>query len=139
MNILELDRRTLKKMKPIKLEPGNINTEGNLFIFEQKNKWKKELKVYKELFYDMGHVFSNKLFTLNELIDNKNQIDIEEIILPEKLAVVGGRVEGFIMPYVKNINFYTILNDNNVTTQTKINFFKEISTILKKMDNVRGN
>ena len=139
MNILELDRRTLKKMKKIELEVGNINIEGNLFIFEQKNKWKKELKVYKELYYDMGHVFSNKLFTLNELIDNIDAIDIDEIILPEKLAVINDRVEGFIMPYIPNINFYSILNDNEVTTNNKIKYFKEIASILRKMDNIRGN
>ena len=139
MNILELDRKTLKRMKKIELEIGNINTEGNLYIFEQKDKWEKELKVYKELYYDMGHIFSNKLFTLNELIDNKDQIDVEEIVLPEKLAVIGDRVEGFVMPYIPNTNFYSVLNDKEVATTDKIKYFKEISNILKKMDYIRGN
>ena len=139
MNILELDRRTLKKMKKIELEAGNINTEGNLFIFEEKNKWKKELKVYKELYYDMGHIFSNKLFTLNELIDHVLSLDVEEFVLPEKLAIINNRVEGFIMPYVPNINFYTILNATEIATKDKIKFFKEIGHLLYKMDNIRRN
>ncbi len=139
MQIIELNRRTIRKMKKIELEAGNINTEGNLYLFEEKNKWHKEKKVYKELFHDIGHIFSNKLFTLNELIDNRELIGMEELVIPEKLAVVDNKVEGFVMPYIHNISFYSILNDQNISNHDKIRFFKEISEIIKRMDNVRKN
>ena len=83
--------------------------------------------------------FSNKLFTINELIDNKSVINIDELVLPEKLLIVDGQVNGFIMPYIENTNFEEILNDMNISNLQKIEYFKQISHILHKMDNVRNN
>ncbi len=139
MQIIELDKRTIRKMKKIELEAGNINTEGNLYLFEEKNKWKKEKKVYKELFHDIGHIFSNKLFTINELIDNRDLIDMDELVIPEKLAVIDNKVEGFVMPYISNTSFYSILNSTDISNHDKIKLFQEISNIIKKMDIVRNN
>lgn len=104
-----------------------------------KDKWNIEYKMLKTLFCTEGANFSNKLFTINELIDNRSVINIDELVLPEKLLIVDGQVNGFIMPYIENTNFEEILNDINISNLQKIEYFKQISHILHKMDNLRNN
>ena len=139
MEVVNITKNGLKKLKKVSLGYGILNTEADLFIMKTKDKWNIEYKMLKTLFCTEGANFSNKLFTINELIDNKNVINIDELVLPEKLLIVDGQVNGFIMPYIENTNFEEILNDINISNLQKIEYFKQISHILHKMDNLRNN
>lgn len=139
MEVINITKNGLKKLKKVSLGYGILNTEADLFIMKTKDKWNIEYKMLKTLFCTEGANFSNKLFTINELIDNKNVINIDELVLPEKLLIVDGQVNGFIMPYIENTNFEEILNDINISNLQKIEYFKQISHILHKMDNLRNN
>lgn len=139
MEVVNITKNDLKKLKKVSLEFGIFNTEADLFIMKTKEKWDIKYKMLKTLFCNEGPVFSNKLFTINELIDNRHIINIDELVLPEKLLVVDDCIIGFIMPYIDSINFEEILNDTSISNLTKIEYFKQISVILKKMDNLRKN
>lgn len=139
MKTLNITRNELKKLKKFSLESGLFNTEAELFIMKIKDKWNINYKMLKNLYCNEGASFSNKLFTINELIDNKDIINIEELILPEQLLIVDDEVRGFTMPYIDNINFESLLNDTSISNLQKIDYFKQISSILKKMDNLRKN
>ena len=139
MEVVNITKNGLKKLKKVSLGYGILNTEADLFIMKTKDKWNIEYKMLKTLFCTEGANFSNKLFTINELIDNRSVININELVLPEKLLIVDGQVNGFIMPYIENTNFEEILNDINISNLQKIEYFKQISHILHKMDNLRNN
>lgn len=139
MEVVNITKNGLKKLKKVSLGYGILNTEADLFIMKTKDKWNIEYKMLKTLFCTEGANFSNKLFTINELIDNRSVINIDELVLPEKLLIVDGQVNGFIMPYIENTNFEEILNDINISNLQKIEYFKQISHILHKMDNLRSN
>ena len=139
MEVINITKNGLKKLKKVSLGYGILNTEADLFIMKTKDKWNIEYKMLKTLFCTEGANFSNKLFTINELIDNRSVINIDELVLPEKLLIVDGQVNGFIMPYIENTNFEEILNDINISNLQKIEYFKQISHILHKMDNLRNN
>lgn len=139
MEVVNITKNGLKKLKKVSLGYGILNTEADLFIMKTKDKWNIEYKMLKTLFCTEGANFSNKLFTINELIDNRSVINIDELVLPEKLLIVDGQVNGFIMPYIENTNFEEILNDINISNLQKIEYFKQISHILHKMDNLRNN
>lgn len=139
MEVVNITKNGLKKLKKVSLGYGILNTEADLFIMKTKDKWNIEYKMLKTLFCTEGVNFSNKLFTINELIDNRSVINIDELVLPEKLLIVDGQVNGFIMPYIENTNFEEILNDINISNLQKIEYFKQISHILHKMDNLRNN
>lgn len=139
MEVVNITKNGLKKLKKVSLGYGILNTEADLFIMKTKDKWNIEYKMLKTLFCTEGANFSNKLFTINELIDNRSVINIDELVLPEKLLIVDGQVNGFIMPYIENTNFEEILNDINISNLQKIKYFKQISHILHKMDNLRNN
>lgn len=139
MEVVNITKNGLKKLKKVSLGYGILNTEADLFIMKTKDKWNIEYKMLKTLFCTEVANFSNKLFTINELIDNRSVININELVLPEKLLIVDGQVNGFIMPYIENTNFEEILNDINISNLQKIEYFKQISHILHKMDNLRNN
>ena len=139
MEVVNITKNGLKKLKKVSLGYGILNTEADLFIMKTKDKWNIEYKMLKTLFCTEGANFSNKLFTINELIDNRSVINIDELVLPEKLLIVDGQVNGFIMPYIENTNFEEMLNDINISNLQKIEYFKQISHILQKMDNLRNN
>lgn len=137
MNIMNMSKYDLRKMKKFSLANGLINTEADLFILKVKNGWNTEYKMLKMFYNNSGLGFSNKLFTINELIDKKDIIDMNELVMPEKILVVNDEVRGFAMPYIKSISFETVLNDNKIDNLKKIEYFKQISSILKNMDEVR--
>lgn len=59
--------------------------------------------------------------------------------MPEKLAIVNGTVVGFTMPFIENINFDLILKDASISNSQKIEYFRQIGSILEKMKNVTRN
>ena len=139
MKVVNITKNNLRELKKFSLGYGIFNTEADLFIMKTKEKWDIKYKMLKAFFCTEGPTFSNKLFTINELIDNRNIINIDELVLPERLLVVDDCIIGFIMPYIDSVNFEAILNDTSISNLTKIEYFKQISCILKKMDNLRKN
>lgn len=137
MEALELTKRQFERLEQHILGREITSTECRLFHVELKTRWKKEEKLLKEYFIQEGRGFSNKLYTINTLIDEKQKIGIDELILPEKLAIVNGKVVGFTMPYVDNVNLHYKLHDHKVSHQDKIRYLKEVGNILNKMHNDR--
>lgn len=133
MKIESFSNNYFRHSRLMELDKMIFNNEGNLYVYLEKNKWNKEKKVIKELFNDKGDSFGNKLLTINALIDNKNKIGIDELVMPEKLAVCNGNVIGFTMPYIENINFKSILKDSRIDSKVVISYFKQIGNILKKI------
>lgn len=139
MEVLNMTSTDFKRIKRFLLKPGIVNTEAELFIMKEKDRWNINYKMLKKLYFSDSSIFSNKLFTVNELIVNREKIGIEELILPEKLFIVDAEIKGFVMPYIESENFEVILNDTSISNLQKIKYFKQISNILKKMDDLRRN
>lgn len=137
MEILNISERKFKALKPLELDKSIINTESKLFILERKNTWINAPLVLKKFYEIYSEVFSNKLYTINELISKKEIINIPELVMPYGLCTVGGEVVGYLMPYIENINFNEILNSNDFTNEAKVGYLKEIGELLEKIKNVR--
>ena len=129
MNIMNMSKYDLKKIKKFSLARGLINTEAELFILKVKNDWNIEYKMLKVFYNNSGSNFSNKLFTINELIDKKEIINMNELVIPEKILIINDEVKGFSMPYIKSVSFETVLNDFKIDNLNKIEYFKQISNI----------
>jgi len=137
MYIMNMSEKRFNSLKPLNLPDDILNMEADLYVVDEKVEWEYKKFVLKRLYSDNGSIFSNKLYTINELIDRKDEIGIEELIMPEKLVSVHGKIVGFIQPLIDNINFKSVLNSSEFTNKEKIGFFKEIGTILEKMANIR--
>jgi len=133
METLEFTKKQFEKLQKFELGENIVSTECQLFLTEQKSKWMKEQKILKCYFNQEGRNFSNKLYVINTLIDEKEKICINELVMPEKLLIVDNKVVGFSMPYIPNENLYTKLNNINVPNETKIRYLKEIGKIFEQM------
>ena len=94
METINITKKRFESLKPYQLPNYVYNTEGTLYILPIKNRWNTQIKLLKRLYINSGNVFGNKLQTINSLIDNKDGIDIEEIIFPEKIAIVDSEIVG---------------------------------------------
>ena len=137
METISITKKRFESLKQYKLPNYVYNTEGTLYVLPLKNRWNTQIKLLKRLYLTNGAVFGNKLQTINSLIDNRKEIDIEEIVFPEKIATVGSEIVGFIMPLIKSINLKTALMDDSISNERKIKYLKQIGIILEKMKNVR--
>lgn len=137
MKILNISKKEFKNLEPLELNGTIYNTEAEMFFIDKKNKWNKDHLVLKKLYHDCGEKFSNKLYTVNELIDKKNEIGIEELVMPEALAAINDEIIGFTMPYIQNTNFQEVLNSNKYTIEEKVTYLQEIGLILEKIKKVR--
>jgi len=137
MKVLNMSEKRFNELERFSLPNNVFNTEGQMFMLEDKKRWLKKMYLLKRLYKDRGTVFSNKLFTVSELIDKRDMIGIEELVLPEKLVAVNSEIVGFTVPFVENINFQTVLDSYEFTPEQKIKMFKEIGAILEKMREVR--
>ena len=139
MEVSVLSKKVYKGLQEIKLPQEIKNQEAKVYLIPNKDKWDTNQKLLKKLNENKGFDFGNKLLTVNALIDNKDIINIEELILPEKLAVYNKEIIGFIMPYIKNINFQMLLKSNSFDNETKKRLLIEIGDILEKMNDRRKN
>lgn len=136
MQTISISSKKFNDLERLRFDNNIMNTEGQLFI-EQANDGSK--KIIKKFYKDDGEYFGNKLLTINYLIDLKDQIGIDELVLPEKIVIENGQIVGSIMRYIDNINFKNIINSYKIPTEKVINYFKEIGVILKKIEDLNKN
>jgi len=135
MNVVNITNNEFSNLKELELKDHIFNTEGQIYYFNiNDNQY-----ILKRLYRETGTIFSNKLYTINELIDNNRFINISELVIPEKLICIDNKIIGFILPYIENINFHDVLYSNDFTINEKIEYFKQIGEILEKMKKVRNN
>lgn len=138
MQTLNISKKRFASLERYQLPNYIINSEANLYVLPEKNKWETKLKLLKSLYFTSGESFGQKLHTINTLIDNKEVINIPEIVFPEKIAVVNSEIIGFTMPLIESINLLEALKSNDISNEQKITYLKEIGLLLEKMKKVRA-
>ena len=133
MKIMSISHNKFKELQKLELSRRILNTEGVLYKITDKNKWKSEEKIIKRFYNDFGDGFGNKLLTINSLVDLKEKIDIDEIVMPEKLVVSNGQIIGFTMDYIENINLKDMFYNSKIDNKLMIRLLKEIGEILEKI------
>lgn len=98
MEVINLSSRSFKGLRTLELPNTVYNTEGKIYIYEDKDKWNKRMHLVKRLYINSGPIFSNKLATINSLVDYEEQIDMPELVYPEKLLTIDREIVGFTMP-----------------------------------------
>lgn len=138
MKTINISNKTLRKLDRYNIQEIN-NVEAKLYLLPEKDKWNKKMNLLKIFYNTSGSTFSNKMYTINELIESSEIIDIEQLSMPKKLAVINGEVSGYTQYFIENRNFKIILDDFNVSLNEKIDMFKQIGEILDRMKKIRDN
>lgn len=139
MNIFTLNSREFKKLEKYSLNRIITNTESQLFIVDRKIKWNHEKQLLKQFYKTSTEYFSNKLYTVNTLIDNRSFLEMDELVLPTDLFALDNKIEGYTMPFIEhNINLSVLLNSPGVSLKNKINMLKRVGTLLQKVSDIKG-
>ena len=134
MNIYNISKKEFKSLN--KLEVNSVSTEAEIFIFDKHNKWYKEKNLFKKFYITSGESFSNKLYTINNLIDLKNYLNIPELVLPNSIISINHKIYGFSLPFVENsTTFYDIQKNINIPLEEKIKILKKYANILEQVHN----
>lgn len=126
MEVINLSSRSFKGLRTLELPNTVYNTEGKIYIYEDKDKWNKRIHLVKKLYINSGPIFSNKLATINSLVDYQDDIDMPELVYPEKLLTVNREIVGFTMPYIPSTNLKEILTSSKTPAEVKIKYLKDI-------------
>lgn len=137
MKIINISERKLADLPKIEISNNVLNTEGTLYKYSSKVKWNNNLYALKIYHESSGERFSNKLYTINELINKKDIINIDEIVMPTSLVSVSSEVRGYIMPYIENKNLVDVIKSEEYSKNEIVEYLKQIGIILEKLKVVR--
>lgn len=122
----------IENVESLKINGDIITSEADV-IHDPKN----PDRVFKLLYNKNGLYFSNKLYTINSLIDLSGKIEAPEIVFPTRLLSVDDKVVGFAMPLVSGISLEKLLKDPSVDINSKTKYLKQVGTILDRMAAIR--
>ena len=135
MEVYNISRKLYESL--IRYETNTLNTESELFIVPEKNKWNNNHIILKRFSNTKGDYFGNKLYTINSLINSKDKIGIEEIVFPDKLAIHNKEIIGITMKLINGVNLDYILSNSNYTPTFKKELLIQVGQILNKLKSVR--
>lgn len=139
MKIRAYTEREFRKLKKMELHPLISHSECELFIIEDKEYWKKHHTLVKQFKQINGEYFSNKLYTIHALIDNKPILGIDELVLPSSLFAIDGEIQGYTMPYIEeNFNLGLLLKSKTVSLGKKMIALQKIGQLLEKLMKLEG-
>ena len=130
--MLSLSKKKFSELEELKLSREVFNTEAKIYDFN----FRGNPKVLKTLYTLNGHVFANKLYTLEMLDSNKGYLP-SCFYIPDCLCSVEGHIVGFTIPKIDGINLTDILADKNISYKDQIYYLKKIGEILDQLHNIR--
>lgn len=134
MKVMNITNHQFRKMDEYIPNNDIKHMECTLYLLSEKNKWNKKYKLFKKFNRVEGEYFSSKLYIINELINNRDKIEIPELVYPDSLISVDNEIVGYSMDFIDhNININKLLNSPNFSFEFKINILKEIGMLLEKI------
>lgn len=131
MDTINISKKIIKKADELKL--SSIESSEGDVIRDPKDPQKALKLLHKKSEVN----FSNKLYTINSLIDLSERIDMPEMVFPECLLTVDDEVVGFSMPLINGVTLAEILYNADIDISIKAKYLKQIGNILDKMASVR--
>lgn len=140
MEIINLRMHQLRSLQELPLETGIFNTEALMLIL-RKNQAKTKSggrMLFKYLdAQDDEKTMARKMYTINMLNGSEKYKNIEELIIPDYVVVVDGKIAGFAMPLIeKHKNLGRLLNDENLSLEIKLPYLEKLGEIINKVQRV---
>lgn len=135
MKVKNFSKKEYNEFKELHVD--TIHCEAILYLIPSKDRWNKTYKVFKDFYINEGTSFSNKLSTINTLNNYRNDINIEELIIPNEFCSIDSNLQGYLMDFVRGNNLSKALVNNKITLEEKINYLKQIGNLLKKIKSLR--
>lgn len=111
MKVLNITNHQFRKMNEYVPNNDIKHMECTLYLLKEKNKWNSNYKLFKKFNKVSGEYFSSKLYIINELINNRTEIELDELVYPDSLISVDNEIVGYSMNFIEhNININKLLN-----------------------------
>lgn len=140
MKIINLRMHQLRSLKELELEPGTFNTEALMLILNKKQAKTKDggRMLFKYLdAQDDEKVMARKLYTINMLNGSEKYSSINELIIPDHIVVVDGKIAGFALPLIENHkNLGKLLNNETISLETKLPYIIQLGSIVDKVERI---
>lgn len=140
MKIINLRMHQLRSLKELELEPGTFNTEALMLILN-KNQAKTKSggrMLFKYLdAQDDEKVMARKIYTINMLNGSEKYNSIDELIIPDHIVVVDGKIAGFALPLIENHkNLGKMLNNEDIALEKKLPYIIQLGNLIDKVQRV---
>lgn len=142
MKIINLRMHQLRNLKELELEPGTFNTEALMLILN-KNQAKTKSggrMLFKYLdAQDDEKVMARKMYTINMLNGSEKYNSINELIIPDHIVVVDGKIAGFALPLIENHkNLGKMLNNEDIALEKKLPYIIQLGNLIDKVERVHN-
>ena len=137
MKIINLRMHQLRSLKELDLPEGTLNTEALMLVLNRKYAKTKSggrmLLKYLDA-QDDEKVMARKMYTINMLNGSYEYMSIDELIIPNYVVVVDGKIAGFAMPLMENhTNLGNLINDEDKSLSEKLYYLSEVGNIIDKV------
>lgn len=141
MRVENFSKSKFKSLQEMYISKKIINIEAKFYIYKEKKT--NELKVLKIFYDNSSENMGDKIDVIGSLIQNKDLINMDELILPDYLVSVSSEICGYAMPFVENnVNLKIMLESSGVQLKEKLELLKQVYFILDKIMNnkhMKGN
>ena len=127
---LDLNRWQYRRLKMFFIDENATHTEGVFYHYPHNEKYLIKMYLTKN-----EELLRKKCNQVSSIIDNKDEIKIPELILPESLVFVKDEFKGIVIPKVDGFNLSIVLN-GYFPLSHKIDYLKQVGQILKKIEEV---
>lgn len=132
MKIISLSKSRFEQLEKLKLSKEIRNTESIVYDFNYRG----DEKVLKTLYLLNGSTFANKLYTIEMLDSNKENLP-SSFYIPDCLCSVDGKIIGFTIPKIQGTNLSVILKSYQIDYKEQIYYLKKIGELLNQLSNIR--
>lgn len=142
MDTITLTQKQLDNLSPYYVDKEVRNSEAQMFLLDQGNWSFQDEFLVKKLFITNNEAMASKLFTISLLSDKKEEIGIEELVIPKHLVALKSRKEnpvvGITVPKIEDAtNLGIILNNPKVDNEKKIELLYSVGKLLKRTQSLK--
>ncbi len=139
MKVVNFTKKQFENMEKLPIHNTIYNTEGDIFMCNIKEDWEKNPKLLKIFYIREGEYFANKQAVINTLDYCRDDLNIPELVLPEKKVTIANEEVGYSMPYIKDgINMLLILSHPDISVKLKKEYLIKIGKAIRKIHNIKA-
>ncbi len=133
MEVISLSQKQLDSLTRLSLSHEITNTESEIYILDHgRNKYSNDNLLLKKLYITCGSSMANKLYNVSLLGDNKDEIGVDELVIPKHLVAIKRQISAFTIPNIEGVNLGTLLHNTKIPNQEKIEYLYKIGKLLKR-------
>lgn len=137
MNIINLNKQQLSKLKSYSLPDDLFVAESKMFLFPQGSNNKNVNRLFKMYNTKDTRVLDNKLRTILSLVKYEKIININSFVFPKDIMMLDNSFVGYTMDLVDGCNLEEMLYSYDISVERKIDYLYQIGIMLEKINNVR--